>query len=150
MTHRGQVTALGAKRLLFWSPGSSLSPINNCTELAVGQIGNQLARLIAPGEITHNGPPNIDDVTLNALLKGSSIRVDNNKSIRLRFAEVDESGNTRPTQLVEMNHSPAEDMNWMNVTGWDETFSQPEIDNDEYQQPDLLFFPELESDWPLA
>ncbi|WP_374043302.1 hypothetical protein [Vibrio diabolicus] len=36
---------------------------------------------------------------------------------------------------------------WMNFEGWDQVLVQPE--QQEYQQPDLSFFPEMEDDWPL-
>jgi hypothetical protein len=97
-----------------------------------------------------NSPPNIDEFALTALLKGSSLKVDNETSLKIRPAEVDEHGNKRPAQLVEVSRAPAEDLKWMDFEGWDQLFTQPEQAKDEYQQPDLSFFPEIEDDWPLA
>lgn len=97
-----------------------------------------------------NNKPNIDETALAALLKGSSLKVDNETSIQIRPAEVGEHGNKRPAQLVEVSRVPADDMNWLNFKGWDKTFAQPEQVKDEYKQPDLSFFPDAESDWPLA
>ncbi|WP_447029283.1 hypothetical protein [Vibrio parahaemolyticus] len=44
-------------------------------------------------------PPNIDETALAALLKGSSLRIDDETSIQIRAAEVDEHGNVRSAQL---------------------------------------------------
>lgn len=43
---------------------------------------------------------------------------------------------------------PGDDLSSMNFEGWNEVLAQPETE--EYQQPDLSFFPELEDDWQLA
>ncbi len=91
-----------------------------------------------------NIPPNIDDSALAAQLKGSSIRIDDATSIQIRPAEVDEHGNKRPVQLVEVE----DDLKWIDFEGWDKALAQPEQKTEEYQQPDLSFFPELEGDWP--
>ncbi|ENM5889942.1 replication endonuclease [Vibrio mimicus] len=135
---------------LSGASGSSRSSVNNCTEPEKVQVCDQLTRLLAPNEILANSPPNIDDFALTALLKGSSLKVDNETSLKIRPAEVDEHGNKRPAQLVEVSRAPADDLKWMDFEGWDQLFTQPEQVKDEYQQPDLSFFPELESDWPLA
>lgn len=135
---------------LSGASGSSRSSVNNCTEPEKVQVCDQLTRLLAPNEILANSPPNIDEFALNALLKGSSLKVDNETSLKIRPAEVDEHGNKRPAQLVEVSRAPADDLKWMDFEGWDHLFAQPEQVKDEYQQPDLSFFPELESDWPLA
>ncbi len=95
-----------------------------------------------------NKSPNIDEAALAALLKGSSIRVDSERSLQIRSAELDEHGNIRPAQLVEVTRTPAEDRSWMNFEGWDNVFALPETK--EYQQPDLSFFHEMADDWPLA
>ena len=134
---------------LSGASGSSRSSVNNCTELEKVQVCDQLTRLLAPNEILASSPPNIDEFTLNALLKGSSLKVDNETSLQIRPAEVDEHGNKRPAQLVEVSRAPADDLKWMDFEGWDQLFTQPDQVKDEYQQPDLSFFPELESDWPL-
>lgn len=93
-------------------------------------------------------PPNIDERALAALLKGSSLRIDDETSIQIRAAEVDGYGNVRPAQLVEVTRTPAENNSWMNFEGWDQALAQPE--KQEYQQPDLSFFPEMEDEWPLV
>lgn len=135
---------------LSGASGSSRSSVNNCTEPEKVQVCDQLTRLLAPNEILANSPPNIDELALTALLKGSSLKVDNETSLQIRPAEVDEHGNKRPAQLVEVSRAPADDLKWMDFEGWDQLFTQPEQVQDEYQQPDLSFFPELESDWPLV
>tara|TARA_Y100000588_G_scaffold108120_1_gene118466 strand:+ start:7788 stop:10490 length:2703 start_codon:yes stop_codon:yes gene_type:complete len=135
---------------LSGASGSSRSSVNNCTEPEKVQVCDQLTRLLAPNEILANSPPNIDEPALTALLKGSSLKVDNETSLQIRPAEVDEHGNKRPAQLVEVSRAPADDLKWMDFEGWDQLFTQPEQVKDEYQQPDLSFFPELEDDWPLA
>ncbi len=93
-------------------------------------------------------PPNIDETALATLLKGSSISIDDKRSIQIRSAEVDEHGNIRPAQLVEASRAPADDLKWMDFEGWDQALAQPE--QEEYQQPDLSFFPEMEEGWPLG
>ena len=94
-----------------------------------------------------NNPPNIDEPALAALLKGSSLRIDNETSIQIRAAEIYEYGNARPAQLVEVTRTPAENNSWMNFEDWDQALVQPE--QQEYQQPGPSFFPEMEDDWPL-
>ncbi|HCE4768791.1 TPA: replication endonuclease [Vibrio parahaemolyticus] len=145
-----EACALGSEATAFGASGSSRSSVNNCTEPEKVQVCDQLTRLLAPNEILANSPPNIDEFALNALLKGSSLKVDNETSLQIRPAEIDEHGNKRPAQLVEVSRAPADDLKWMDFEGWDQLLTQPEQVKDEYQQPDLSFFPELESDWPLA
>ncbi|MCG9631668.1 replication endonuclease [Vibrio sp. Isolate30] len=135
---------------LSGASGSSRSSVNNCTEPEKVQVCDQLTRLLAPNEILANSPSNIDDFALTALLKGSSLKVDNETSLKIRPAEVDEHGNKRPAQLVVYCRAPADDLKWMDFEGWHQLFTQPEQVKDEYQQPDLSFFPELENDWPLV
>lgn len=142
ITQGSAATAIGAS-------GSSRSSVNNCTEHREVQVSDQLTRILDPVNSRANIPPNIDDSALVALLKGSSIRIDDATSIQIRPAEVDEHGNKRAAQLVEVSRVPAEDTNWMNFEGWDKALAQPEQKKEEYQQPDLSFFPELEGDWPL-
>lgn len=112
------------------------------------QVCDQLTRLLDPVNKRANKSPNIDEAALAALLKGSSIRIDSERSLQIRPAELDERGNIRSAQLVEVTGTPAEDCSWMNFEGWGSVFAQPE--SKEYQQPDLSFFPEMEDDWPLA
>ncbi len=141
ITQGSAATAIGAS-------GSSRSSVNNCTEHREVQVGNQLSRILDPVNNQANKPPNIDEASLAALLKGSSIRIDDERSLQIRSAEIDEHGNKRPMQLVEVSRAPADDLKWMDFEGWDKVFAQPE--QQEYQQPDLSFFPEMEEDWPLA
>ncbi|WP_215407653.1 replication endonuclease [Vibrio gigantis] len=142
--------ALASDLALSGASGSSRSSVNNCTEPDQVQVCDQLSRLFTPDDVLFNNKPNIDETALAALLKGSSLKVDNDTSIQIRPAELDEHGNKRPAQLVEVSRVPADDMKWMDFEGWDKTFAQPEQEKEEYQQPDLSFFPELECDWPLA
>ncbi len=141
ITQGSAATAIGAS-------GTSRSSVNNCTEPRDEQVSNQLSRLLEPERYMNNKPSVLDQSTVEALLKGSSIRVDSERSLQIRPAELDEHGNIRPAQLVEVTRTPAEDRSWMNFEGWDSVFAQPE--NKEYQQPDLSFFPEMDDDWPLA
>ncbi|MCG0011786.1 replication endonuclease [Vibrio parahaemolyticus] len=140
ITQGSAATAIGAS-------GSSRSSVNNCTEHREVQVSDQLTRILDPVNSRANNPPNIDETALAALLKGSSIRIDDATSIQIRPAEVDEHGNIRPAQLVEVSRAPADDLKWMDFEGWDKVFTQPE--QQEYQQPDLSFFPDGD-DWPLA
>ncbi|MCX8934511.1 replication endonuclease [Vibrio parahaemolyticus] len=142
--------ALGSEATAFGASGSSRSSVNNCTEPEKVQVCDQLTRLLNPKQIKAKDSPTMDDAALAALLRGSSVRVDDAISIQIRPAEVDEHGNKRPAQLVEVNRQRSDDTNWMDFEGWDQLFTQPEQVKDEYQQPGLSFFPELEGDWPLA
>ncbi|EHK0041995.1 replication endonuclease [Vibrio parahaemolyticus] len=145
-----KVCALGSEATAFGASGSSRSSVNNCTEPEKVQVCDQLTRLLNPRQIKAKDSPTMDDAALAALLRGSSVRVDDATSIQIRPAEADEHGNKRPAQLVEVSRAPAEDRNWMEFEGWAQLFTQPEQVKDEYQQPGLSFFPELEGDWPLA
>ncbi len=142
--------ALGSEATAFGASGSSRSSVNNCTEPEKVQVCDQLTRLLNPRQNKAKDSPTMDDAALAALLRGSSVRVDDATSIQIRPAEVDEHGNKRPAQLVEVSRSPAEDRNWMEFESWDKVFAQPEQATDEYKQPDLSFFSEREDDWPLA
>ncbi|EHK9608905.1 replication endonuclease [Vibrio parahaemolyticus] len=138
--------ALGSEATAFGASGSSRSSVNNCTEPEKVQVCDQLTRLLDPVNKRANKSPNIDEAALAALLKGSSIRIDDATSIQIRPAEVDEHGNKRPAQLVEVNRQRSDDTSWMDFEGWDNLFAQPE--KQEYQQPDLSIFPDGD-DWPL-
>ncbi|MEZ9698933.1 replication endonuclease [Vibrio sp. 10N.261.46.E12] len=144
--------ALGSEATAFGASGSSRSSVNNCTEPEKVQVCDQLTRLLDPRSSQSkedkraNKSPNIDEAALAALLKGSSIRIDDATSIQIRPAEVDEHGNKRPAQLVEVSRQRSDDTNWMDFEGWDNLFAQPE--KQEYQQPDLSIFPDGD-DWPL-
>ncbi|EIJ0972640.1 replication endonuclease [Vibrio parahaemolyticus] len=142
--------ALGSEATAFGASGSSRSSVNNCTEPAEEQVCDQLSRLLTPDDVLFKNSSNIDSTLISALQRGSSVRIDNETNIKIRPAEVDEHGNKRPAQLVEVSRVPADDLKWMDFEGWDHVFAQPEQVKDEYQQPDLSFFPELEGDWPLA
>ncbi|MGR5360386.1 replication endonuclease [Vibrio mediterranei] len=138
--------ALGSEATAFGASGSSRSSVNNCTEPEKVQVCDQLNRMLDPVNIRGDQSQNIDDAALAALLKGSSIRIDDATSIQIRPAEVDEHGNKRPAQLVEVSRKRSNDTNWMDFEGWDNLFAQPE--KQEYQQPDLSIFPDGD-DWPL-
>ncbi|MBN3492047.1 replication endonuclease [Vibrio neptunius] len=144
-TQGSDATAIGAF-------GSSRSSVNNCTEPEKVQVCDQLTRLLDPRSSQSkedkraNKSPNIDEAALAALLKGSSIRIDDATSIQIRPAEIDEHGKKRPAQLVEVSRQRSDDTNWMDFEGWDNLFAQPE--KQEYQQPDLSIFPDGD-DWPL-
>lgn len=142
--------ALGSEATAFGASGSSRSSVNNCTEPEKVQVCDQLTRLLNPRQIKAKDSPTMDDAALAALLRGSSVRVDDATSIQIRPTEVDEHGNKRPAQLVEVSRAPAEDRNWMEFESWEKVFAQPEQATDEYKQPDLSFFSEREGDWPLA
>ncbi|AGQ91359.1 replication protein [Vibrio parahaemolyticus O1:Kuk str. FDA_R31] len=141
--------ALGSEATALGASGSSRSSVNNCTEPEKVQVCDQLTRLLNPRQIKAKDSPTMDDAALAALLRGSSVRVDDTTSIQIRPAEVDEHGNKRSAQLVEVSRSPAEDRNWMEFESWDKVFAQPEQATDEYKQPDLSFFSEREDDWPM-
>ncbi|MBY3749672.1 replication endonuclease [Vibrio parahaemolyticus] len=141
--------ALGSEATAFGASGSSRSSVNNCTEPEKVQVCDQLTRLLNAKQIKAKDSPTMDDAALAALLRGSSVRVDDATSIQIRPAEIDEHGNKRPAQLVEVSRSPAEDRNWMEFESWDKVFAQPEQATDEYKQPDLSFFSEREDDWPM-
>ncbi|MDN3697024.1 replication endonuclease [Vibrio cortegadensis] len=122
------------------SSAVSRSSVNNCTHPQKVQISDQLKRLLEPYSINGGLPPNIDEDALTALLKGSSIRIDDETSIRIRPAEVNEYGKKRPAQLVE-KYEPKPDLSWLDdfeakppepLTGEDE--------DHEYEQPDLSEF----------
>ncbi|MGD8230744.1 replication endonuclease [Vibrio sp. TRT 1302] len=132
---------------LSGASGSSRSSVNNCTEPHQVQVCDQLTRLFEPSNKEVDSPPNIDDAALAALLKGSSIRIDDERIIQIRPAEVDERGNTRPAQLVEVSRKPKDNLSWMDFEGWDQVLAKPE--QEEYQQPDLSIFPDR-VDWPLV
>jgi len=143
---------------LSGASGSSRSSVNNCTRPRAEQVSTQLSRVLAPissnsalnTEPGAKAPPGLDEAALSALLKGSSIRLDNETSIQIRQAEADEHGNIRPAQLVEVSRQ-VEDDSWMNFEGFDTLFELPDNPqiNEEYQQPNLSHFCERD-DWPLA
>ncbi|MCG7499352.1 replication endonuclease [Vibrio sp. Of7-15] len=126
---------------LSGASGSSRSSVNNCTEPREVNVGDQLSRLLTPDEILGSNPPNIDGFALSELMKGSSVRIDDDTRIKIRPPELDEDGSIRPAQLVEVKRELDGNLRWMDFESWDEVFTQSETD--EYQQPDLSFFPEL-------
>ncbi|WP_171058479.1 replication endonuclease [Vibrio diabolicus] len=140
----------GSAATVIGASGSSRSSVNNCTEHRESQVSDLLSRILEPMKDRATSPPNIDETALAALLKGSSLRIDDETSIQIRAAEVDEYGNFRSAQLVEVTRRPAENNSWMNFEGWDQALAQSEEKTKEYQQPDLSFFPEVEDDWPLV
>ncbi|MGF1842474.1 replication endonuclease [Vibrio clamense] len=122
------------------SSAVSRSSVNNCTHPQKVQISDQLKRLLEPYSINGGLPPNIDEDALTALLKGSSIRIDDETSIRIRPAEVDEYGKKRPAQLVEQ-YEPKPDLSWLD--DFEAKPSEPltgEDEDHEYEQPGLSEF----------
>ncbi|EGR0802260.1 replication endonuclease [Vibrio alginolyticus] len=145
-----EACAQGSAATAIGSSAASRSSVNNCTEPAKEQVCDQLSRLLTPEDVLFKNSSNIDSSLISALQRGSSVRIDNETNIKIRPAEVDEHGNKRPAQLVEVSRVPADDLKWMDFEGWDKVFALPEQAKDDYQQPDLSFFPELEDDWPLS
>nr|WP_239445593.1 replication endonuclease [Vibrio nigripulchritudo] len=137
---------------LSGASGSSRSSVNNCTQPHGVQVSDQLSRLMVPNKEEVKKRQEIDESAVTALLKGSHVRLDDETSLRIRPPTLDENGNVRPAQLIEVNRKVESDGNWLNFDGW-ESALQPEQKNtekdNEYQQPDLSFFPEREDDWPL-
>ncbi|MCE7628531.1 replication endonuclease, partial [Vibrio fluvialis] len=82
----------GSAATVIGGTAASRSSVNNCTEPREDQVSDQLTRLLAPERRKANKPPNIDEAALAALKKGSSIRIDDERSIQIRPAEVDEYG----------------------------------------------------------
>ncbi len=74
ITQGSAATAIGAS-------GTSRSSVNNCTEPRDEQVSNQLSRLLEPERHMNNKPSVLDESTVEALLKGSSIRVDSERSL---------------------------------------------------------------------
>ncbi len=127
---------------------SSPSSVNNCTLPQKVLVSDQLKRLLEPYPVGGGLPPNIDGSALIALQQGSSIRVDDETSIRIRPAEHLPYGTVRSAQLVE-EYRPKPDLSWLD----DFKAKQPgplagEDDDYEYEQPNLSFFPET-AEWPL-
>ncbi|MFA0026708.1 hypothetical protein AB4369_27830, partial [Vibrio sp. 10N.261.49.A5] len=91
---------------------SSRSSVNNCTPSQKVQVSDQLKRLLEPYSVGGGLPPNIDDSALIALQQGSSIRIDDETSIRIRPAEHLPCGKVRPAQLVE-EYQPTPDLSWL-------------------------------------
>ncbi|MEZ9338711.1 replication endonuclease [Vibrio splendidus] len=127
---------------------SSRSSVNNCTLPQKVQVSDQLKRLLEPYSVGGGLPPNIDGSALIALQQGSSIRIDDETSMRIRPAEHLPCGTVRPAQLVE-EYQPKPDLSWLHefevkppgpLTGEDDDY--------EYEQPNLSFFPEID-EWPL-
>ncbi|HDY8021008.1 TPA: hypothetical protein RQK80_003871 [Vibrio vulnificus] len=143
---------------------SRSSSVNNCTRQQKVQVSTQLTRLLQPDRAKGSGKDHFDEeMSITALLKGSSLRIDDETSLEIRPAEVDEYGNViRPALLAEVRRE-AEDLRWLNFKGWDKVFAEPEAP--EHQQPNLPFFggevPAAktwseyqalieENDWPLV
>ncbi|MDC0611914.1 replication endonuclease [Vibrio sp.] len=142
-----EAIAQGSAATAISRAAASRSSVNNCTEPAKEQVNTQLTRLLQPDRL--NGSSNdqvVDNSAVSALLKGSSLRLDDKISLQIRPAEVDAQGNTvRPAQLVEVKREFDDDL-WARFEGWDKLFEQKT--KDEHQQPDLSFFAERD-DWPL-
>lgn len=125
---------------------ASRSSVNNCTQPRESQVSDQLMSLLEPNRKGGQLPTNLDESALTSLLKGSSLRVDNETSIQIRPAEVDEHGNVRPARLVETTKQPIDNGSWQHFEGWDAVLAEPkEADEDDdsddnYQQPNLSIF----------
>ncbi|WP_456297292.1 replication endonuclease [Vibrio sp. AK197] len=127
---------------------ASRSSVNNCTEPCEGQVCDQLNRLLSPNQKLGKSPPVYDEPAISALLKGSSLKIDEEKSIQIRPVEVDEYGNRRPAQLVEVRRDVSDSQNWTHFEGWDKALEN--VERSEYRQPNLSIFPELDTDWPMT
>lgn len=129
------------------SAAAPWSSVNNCTQEQKVQVSDQLRRLFAPYLINGGLPPTIDESAINALLKGSSIRIDEETTIRIRSAEQLPCGGTRPAQLVE-EYQPKPNLSWLGEPEPEPVINKP-LTEENYQQPDLSHF-EYVDDWPLV
>lgn len=162
-TDEAEAIGSGSEATDFGGSAASRSSVNNCTRQQKVQVSTQLTKLLQPDRVRGSGKDHFDEeMSINALLKGSNLRIDDETSLEIRPAEVDEYGNViRPARLAEVRRE-AEDLRWLNFKGWDKVFAEPEAP--EHQQPNLPFFggevpakkswPEYqammeESDWPL-
>ncbi|WED23494.1 replication endonuclease [Vibrio sp. JC009] len=131
--------ANGSEATEIGASGSSRSSVNNCTEELREQVTSQVSRLTIPYEKWLENPPDYDDPAIDAFIKGSSLKLEDGSSIQIRPAELDEHGNIRPAQLIEVKESE-DNLSWLEFESWDELFDQPEPEEDEYQQPELSLF----------
>ncbi len=150
---KGEETEAGALALasdlaLSGASGSSRSSVNNCTEPRGEQVSGQLSRLLDTDDNLVKKSTDIDQAAVSRLLQGRHVKFDDDTVLKIRPQELDEHGNIRPAQLVEVTSNAEDDLSWLNFQGWDKELAEPKTEED-YQQPDLSFFPELESDWPL-
>ncbi len=86
------------------------------------------------------------------LLKGGSIRVDTDTSIKIRPAEVyqDSEGNLirRPPQLVEVQRSEVDNLSWLYEDSFYEQLELREEIEPQYQQPELSYFNDDTNEYP--
>lgn len=138
-TDEAEAIGSGSEATDFGGSAASRSSVNNCTRQQKVQVSTQLTKLLQPDRVRGSGKDHFDEeMTISALLKGSSLRIDDETSLEIRPAEVDEYGNViRPARLAEVRRE-AEDLRWLNFQGWDKVFAEPEAP--EHQQPNLPFF----------
>lgn len=150
-----EVLGFGSEATAFGGSAASRSSVTNCTGPLSGQVSTQLTKLLQPDRLKGSVNDQVaDDLTISALIKGSSVRLDDETSLQIRPAEVDAQGKTvRPAQLVEIKREIADEDDdlWMRFEGWDKLLDKLEPkETKQHQQPDLSFFAEREDDWPLA
>ncbi len=133
------------------SAAAPWSSVNNCTDDPEkdqkGQVSDKLSKILTP---LGKKPESLDEHALNAFMKGSSLNLDDGRKVKIRSGYVDEEGNIRPPELMEIEKEP-EDLRWLDFKGWPEPPNESKTD--EYQQPNLSIFPEYEfgdDEWPLV
>ncbi|WP_187985128.1 replication endonuclease [Vibrio metschnikovii] len=154
-SEEAEVLGFGSEATAFGGSAASRSSVTNCTGPLSGQVSTQLTKLLQPDRLKGSINDQVaDDLTISALIKGSSVRLDDETSLQIRPAEVDAQGKTvRPAQLVEIKREIADEDDdlWMRFEGWDKLLDKLEPkETNQHQQPDLSFFAEREDDWPLA
>ncbi|MDQ2108610.1 MULTISPECIES: replication endonuclease [unclassified Vibrio] len=150
-----EVLGFGSEATAFGGSAASRSSVTNCTGPLSGQVSTQLTKLLQPDRLKGSVNDQVaDDLTISALMKGSSVRLDDETSLQIRPAEVDAQGKTvRSARLVEIKREIADEDDdlWMRFEGWDKLLDKLEPkETNQHQQPDLSFFAEREDDWPLA
>lgn len=132
------------------SAAAPWSSVNNCTDDPEkdqkGQVSDKLSKILTP---LGKKPESLDEHALNAFMKGSSLNLGDGRKVKIHSGYVDEDGNVRPPELMEIEKEP-EDLRWLDFNGWPEPPNKSKTD--EYQQPNLSIFPEYEfgdDEWPL-
>ncbi|ANU36268.1 Replication A protein [Vibrio scophthalmi] len=170
---KANAAALGSAASALGGNAASRSSVNNCTQPRKSQVSDQLSRLLEPDRAHGQNTSHIDESSLAALLKGSSLRIDNETSVQIRPAELDAQGNIRPARLIETKceRTRIDNGSWLDFEGWDVVLADPTVtdedddSDDNYQQPNLSIFradkpaskswPEYaamfeEDEWPLV
>ncbi|MUK40980.1 replication endonuclease [Aliivibrio fischeri] len=142
--HEAEALALDSSAAAPWSS------VNNCTDDLQkdrqGLVSDKLSKILTP---LGKKPESLDEHALNAFMKGSSLNLHDGRKVKIRSGYVDEDGNVRPPELMEIEEEP-EDLRWLDFNGWPEPPNESKID--EYQQPNLSIFSEYEfgdNEWPL-